>query len=174
MTGMAQQPTSLGVAVRGRIAAPPELLWAIIGDPTRHPDLAGSGEPQETWLLTDGPLQIGSRFKSRQKLGPFRYHSVSQVTACQPPHLLRWLVDERSEWEFRLEPAEGVTLVTHTLRWSPGVPPGLGRRLGFVLARRVRRNGRAMLQTLRNLAELAGTPPPSGLEIYRGVLPREP
>ena len=171
---MAQQPASLGVAVRGRIAAPPAKLWAIIAIPTHHPALAGSGEPQETWLLTDGPLQVGSRFKSRQKLGPFRYHSVSQVAACQPLHLLRWLVDERSEWEFRLEAIEGGTLVTHALRWHPAVPPGLGRRLGFVLARRVQRNGRAMLQTLRNLAQLAGAPPPSGLEIYRGVLPREP
>jgi uncharacterized protein YndB with AHSA1/START domain len=162
---MDQNRESLGVAVRGRISAPPEQLWAIVADPARHPELAGSGEPQETWLLTDGPLATGSRFKSRQKIGLIRYESVSLVEACAPPRLVRWSVRGRSEWEFRFEPSAGGTLVTHSHRVRSAGRPVLRQLLSVIYVRRLRRNARGMAQTLHNLARLAGTPDPTNLEV---------
>src|SRR5204863_212679 len=61
------------------------LRWAIVADPTRHPEPAGSGGPQETKLLTDGPLKVGSRFESRQKAMGMPYTSQSEVTAWRRP-----------------------------------------------------------------------------------------
>ena len=64
-----------GASVRARIAAPPKRRWAIVADPTRHPEPAGSGGPQETKLLTDGPLKgtvglVPAAYVTRPAAGP--------------------------------------------------------------------------------------------------------
>src|SRR5438094_1000774 len=123
----------LGGAVRAQITAPPERLWAIVADPTRHPELAGSGEPLETHFVTAGPLGVGSRFESRQKAMKMKYTSNSEVTACQEPRLLRWNVDGTVDWEFRFEPVpagngDTRTQVIHQYRWTLKMP-GLLRLL---------------------------------------------
>jgi uncharacterized protein YndB with AHSA1/START domain len=76
---------AVGASVWAQIAAPPERLWAIVSDPTRHPELAGSGEPRETKLLTEGRLKVGSRFESRQKAMGMTYTSQSEVTTARRP-----------------------------------------------------------------------------------------
>jgi uncharacterized protein YndB with AHSA1/START domain len=151
-------------AVRARIAAPAEELWAIVANPRHHPELAGSGEPQETWLVGEGPLGVGSRFESRQKAMGFRYTSHSTVTACEPPRLLRWSTDGPVEWEFRFDPSDGTTLVTHTFRWNRSPNPALRLALGPLMRWRGRQMIRGMAKTLANLARMAGAPAPTDLQ----------
>src|SRR4051794_10308028 len=43
----------VGCSVRAVIAASPEDLWTWIADPTRHPQFAGSGEPQSIEIVGD-------------------------------------------------------------------------------------------------------------------------
>jgi uncharacterized protein YndB with AHSA1/START domain len=166
---MAGEKRYVGASVRARIAAPSERLWAIVADPSRHPEVAGSGEPQETHLVTEGPLAVGSRFESRQKWMGMKYTSHSEVTALQEPRLLRWRVDKTIDWEFRFEPLDGeaATRVTHSYRWGIGLPAILGWLLGPLLGWRQRQMIRTMPDSLRNLARLAGAPEPTELEISR-------
>lgn len=153
-----------GGMARGLIAATPEQLWAIVADPTRHPDFAGSGEPRQTWRLDDGPIRVGSRFQSQQQIGPVRYQAVSVVTACEQPRLFRWNV-RQADWDFRLEPVEGGTLVTHALRFTPAARGPLTRLLRPILGRRARYNIKGMVGTLRNLARLAGATEPTNPQV---------
>jgi uncharacterized protein YndB with AHSA1/START domain len=162
---------TLGARVGARIAAPPDRLWAIVADPTRHPELAGSGEPQQTSLTTPGPLTVGSRFESRQKWLNMKYTSHSEVLACEEPRLLRWMVDKQTEWEFRFEPVAAGndevagTQLTHSYRWDVKLPGPLRLFLSPLLRIRHRTNTRAMLGTVRNLARLAGAPEPTNLRV---------
>jgi hypothetical protein len=162
---------AFGAHVRARIAAPPERLWAIVADPARHPELAGSREPRETRLLSPGPLAAGCRFESRQKWIGIRYTSRSEVAACDEPRLLRWTVDNQTDWEFRFEPVDtgnqesGVTQVTHSYRWTIRLPGPFRVLLGPLISMRNRTNARGMVGTLRNLARLAGAPEPTNLHV---------
>jgi uncharacterized protein YndB with AHSA1/START domain len=153
-----------GGAVRGRIRATPERLWEIVADPLRHPELAGSGEPRQVQRLDHGPLAVGSRFEARQQIGAFRYRAVSTITALERPRLVRWNVRD-ADWEFRLEPLAGDTLVVHAHRFTPRRGGLLATLLGPILHLRARQNVKGMVNTLRNLAQLAGAPPPVDLEV---------
>jgi uncharacterized protein YndB with AHSA1/START domain len=159
----------VGAVVRARVAAPPERLWQIVAEPARHPELAGSGEPRETWLVGEGPLTVGSRFESRQKWLGMTYTSHSEVTACQEPRLLRWRVDNQTDWEFRLEQLEGAdqgsSEVIHSYRWSTRMPAPLGTLVGPLLGWRHGQIVRGMVGTFDNLARLAGAPHPTGLQV---------
>jgi uncharacterized protein YndB with AHSA1/START domain len=156
---------AVGASVWAQIAAPPERLWTIVSDPTRHPELAGSGEPQETKLLTEGPLRVGSQFESRQKAMGMTYTSKSEVTACEAPRLLRWSLKNNADWEFRFEPAEGGTQVTHAYRTNMGMPGPVRLLLSPLMRLRNGRNTRGMVGTLRNLARLAGAPEPTDIRV---------
>lgn len=165
----------LGAVVRARVAAPPQQLWSIVADPARHPELAGSGEPLETWLVSEGPLRVGSRFESRQKWLGMKYTSRSEVTALQEPRLLRWRVDNQTDWEFRLEPLEGdnqsSSEVTHSYRWTIRMPGPLGTLLGPLLGWRHRQMVRGMVGTFAKLAGLAGAPQPTELRVSQQPRP---
>ena len=93
-----------------------------------------------------------------------RYQAVSVVTACDQPRLFRWTV-RQATWEFRLEPVEGGSLVTHALRFTPSGRGGLTRLLRPILERRMRYNVKGMVGTLRNLARLASAPEPTNLQV---------
>jgi uncharacterized protein YndB with AHSA1/START domain len=156
----------MGATVRARIAAAPERLWPIVADPTRHPELAGSGEPQETKLLTEGPLKVGSQFESRQKvMGLIKYTSTSEVTACEEPRLLRWSLKNNADWEFRFEPADGGSRVIHAYRTNTRMPGPVRLLLSRLMRFRNGQNIRGMVGTLRNLARLAGAPEPTDIQV---------
>ena len=159
----------LGAVVQARVYAPPERLWQIVAEPARHPELAGSGEPRETWLVGEGPLRVGSRFESRQRWLGMKYTSRSEVTACQEPRLLRWRVDNQIDWEFRLERLEGVdqggSEVIHGYRWIIRMPGPLATMVGPLLSWRHRQNIRGMVGTFGNLARLAGVVQPTDLRV---------
>ena len=56
------EPFVVGCSVRTVIAASPDSLWAWIADPTHHPQLAGSGEPQSITIVGDQREGVGTRF----------------------------------------------------------------------------------------------------------------
>jgi len=161
-------PFVVGASVRATIAPPPEQLWAWIADPTRHPRLAGSGEPMSIHLLGAGPVGVGTRFESQQVIaGVVRYPIQSEVVAFEPDRRFRFRVDGGPLWEFELQPVDGGTLVTHRHRFEPPTD-GLMGLITPVQRVRARMNTASMVGTLNNLARLAGAPPPEGMQVsYR-------
>lgn len=163
------EPWALGASARATIAASPEQLWAIIADPTRHPELAGSGEPQSIQMVDSRQPGRGASFEAQQKLfGFLRYVARSEITVFEPNRHFRFCVGGLSLWEFQLEPANGGTLVTHRHRLEP---PAATRILAPLMRVRANQNVGNMARTLQNLARLAGAPPPTSIQVRYGPPP---
>src|SRR4051794_33512756 len=90
-----------GASVRAVIAATPEQLWPWIGDPTRHPQLAGSGEPQSIRVTSPGQDGVGMRFEADQAImGLIRYVSRSEVITYEPNRRFHFRVMDHADWDF--------------------------------------------------------------------------
>ncbi|MCX6018241.1 MAG: hypothetical protein NTZ50_07015 [Chloroflexi bacterium] len=79
------------VTVSGLITAPAEVLFAIVSDVSRHPELAGSGEVEQVEWVTPAPHGVGAGFAARQNVGGMRYRTRSYVQVYDPPHQFVWL-----------------------------------------------------------------------------------
>jgi hypothetical protein len=155
----------VGASVRAVSAASPELLWAWIADPTRHPELAGSGEPRSITVLGGTMHGVGTRFESRQQImGVVRYVTRSEVVGFEPNRRFHFRVGDNADWDFLLEPTSGGTLVTHRHRFEPPTH-GLIGLIKPIQRKRAKQNAASMVGTLRNLARLVGAPPPSDIQV---------
>jgi uncharacterized protein YndB with AHSA1/START domain len=158
----------IGAMVSTTIAAPPDHLWAIISDVTRHPELAGSGEVMQTELLTPEPLRKGSRFQSRQNVRGLRYTTVSHVVACDPPRRLAWRIGLPGTppfgqvWQFELIPEGQSTRVEHGVALVYVVPRLWPLTIGTDMV--AQGEAQAMRPTLVNLAQGAGAEAPTSFE----------
>jgi uncharacterized protein YndB with AHSA1/START domain len=103
------------------IPAPPEPIFDLIVDPTRHRDIDGSG----TVRAARGPsqrLELGDQFGMSMRIG-VPYAMVSTVIEFEENRRLAWqtrgptaigkLVAGRI-WRYELEPVDGGTLVRET------------------------------------------------------------
>jgi len=103
------------------IPAPPEAIFDLIVDPTRHRDIDGSGTVRQA----KGPsrrLELGDRFGMSMRIG-VPYAMVSTVIELEENRRLAWqtrgptavgqLVAGRI-WRYELEPVEGGTRVRET------------------------------------------------------------
>jgi len=164
------EPWALGASVRATIAASPDSLWHWIADPTLHPALAGSGEPQSIKMVDGQEPGLGASFEAQQKLfGFLRYVARSEITKFEPNRRFRFCVGGLTVWEFQLEPApNGRTLVTHRNRLEP---PARLKLLAPIVQQRSRQNANNMARTLQNLARLVGAPPPTDIQVSYGPPP---
>jgi len=102
------------------IPAPPEAIFALLADPTRHRDIDGSGTVRDA-KNPPQTLALGSRFGMSMKLG-VPYSMVSTVIEFEPNRRIAWqtappigssLAGGRI-WRYELEPVEGGTKVRET------------------------------------------------------------
>ena len=158
-------PIVVGASARAIIAASPEQLWAWIADPTRHPQVAGSGEPQSIDVIGGQMHGVGTRFESRQKImGLVRYVSHSEVVAFEVNRRFHFRVEDHADWDFMLEPVAGGTRVTHRHRFEAPTRGLMGLILP-IQRRRARQNAVGMVRTLENLARLVGAPAPTHIQV---------
>ena len=149
-----------GVEVNTYMAASPERVWDLIGDPSRM----GEWSPecaQVNWTgATQGP-GLGARFKGHNRLGWRRWTTTGTIVRYEPEREISWDVDYAlfpiARWTYRIDPApggEGCTVVESFLDRRSSVP----RRLG-PLVRGVRdvpgHNRAGMEQTLARLKAAA-------------------
>lgn len=157
------------VSASAVVAAPPEVVWAAVSDPTQ----TGRWSPENTGATTSGgPLPVGATFEGRNRRGGVRWVTRCTVTASDPGERFAFRVGAIgartprlpapiASWEYRLEPAPGGTRVTETWtddrRW-PDLLAGAFDRVvtrGRPFAEHNRRNIEA---TLRGLQRELGTP----------------
>ncbi len=114
------------------IDASPQVVFDIISDPSRHVELAGSGELNT--LEQDPPGQIwpGTRLHAEETLmladgSSLDVTSDSVVVSCHPPTTLSWIVSpalpdrfRRVQWWFHLVPEGSATRVTHEVELDIG------------------------------------------------------
>jgi len=136
------------------IAAPPEMIFALLADPRRHQDIDGSGTVH---AAKDAPdrLVLGSTFGMSMKAG-ITYSMENTVVefeenrriAWEPRlegRLVHWIGGRR--WRYELEPVDGGTLVRESWDIS-GDNTKLLIRPGRTKTRK------AMEQTLARIDEL--------------------
>ena len=113
---------SNGVSVERFIAAPPEKVFAVLADPSRHREIDGSGTVRDA---VDGParLVLGARFGMHMKAGA-PYTMVNTVIELEQDRRIAWQTRPDMRWaakaiggriwRYELEPREGGTLVRET------------------------------------------------------------
>jgi uncharacterized protein YndB with AHSA1/START domain len=109
------------------VAAPPERIWAVVSDFSRHSALAGSGEVLAVRMK--GPLAVGVMFESDVRTGEVGSFSPwCVIEDVNEPRRLAWVSlfpleqgetdDYQIEvhWSFEINPASAGSQVRHTVR----------------------------------------------------------
>ena len=98
------------VAASIDIAAPPEVVWALVTDVTRMPEFSPELRGAR-WESTVTEPKVGARFKGFNKHGAVRWSTSCEVIAAEPLRRFGYRVTyfglKISEWFFELAPAAG-------------------------------------------------------------------
>ena len=137
------------------IPAPADKIFALIADPSRHPDIDGSGTVRKA---KDAPqrLALGSKFGMSMKMG-LPYSMVSEVIEFEDGRRIAWQTRPPSSigarlgggriWRYELEPVADGTRVRET--WD------ISEEKVKAIIRPARKKTRhAMEQTLARIEEL--------------------
>jgi uncharacterized protein YndB with AHSA1/START domain len=147
------------LAAQIEIDAPAEVIFDILTQPRRHPEIDGSGSVQS---VIEGPerLSLGATFKMRMKIG-LSYWVTNTVIAFEPNRRISWRHLLGNEWTYELTPLDGHrTLVRETddvraAGWKASLSPTI-RKLP-----QVQRGIAKSLVRLKALAESEASSRPS-------------
>ena len=118
-------PDKRVVSVSRFIPAPPEAIFAILSDATKHQLIDGSGTVQSSQSNESEPLQLGTKFGMNMKIA-VPYRITNTVVEFEQDRLIAWRHFGGHRWRYRLEPVEGGTEVTESFDWSTArVPRGI-------------------------------------------------
>jgi uncharacterized protein YndB with AHSA1/START domain len=143
------------------ILAPPEAIFALLADASRHPAIDGSGTVKQAKDGAPARLSLGSTFGMSMKMG-IGYSMVNTVVEFEDNRRIAWQarppgflgrVTAGRIWRYELEPTEGGTRV----RESWDVSQDHQRRLLKMggLHKKTQEN---MDKTLERIARLTETP----------------
>jgi hypothetical protein len=135
------------------IAAEPQTLFDIVADPSRHPELDGSGSVKATTGNVPDRLSMGATFAMDMKLGA-SYKIMNTVVEFDEPARIAWRHFNGHVWRYLFEAVDGATLVTE--QWD--ARPVLWKYPVLLLMGFPARNRKGIKATLERLAELAAAP----------------
>jgi uncharacterized protein YndB with AHSA1/START domain len=145
------------VTVERVINAPAEAIFELLADPSRHPEIDGSGSVRKAREGAPARLSEGATFGMDMKLG-MPYGMVNTVTKFDPPRLIEWSPKPASGiggrfvgrlWRYELEPVDGGTRVRETWDISKEATRAV---LRLVMASRTKRDMEKSLERLDRLA----------------------
>lgn len=144
--------SSQTVSASTTIAAPPDVVFAILADPRQHPRIDGSGSVRNVIAGPDR-LAKGDRFSVDMKLFGLPYKISNLVVEHEPDRRIAWRHFGGHRWRYELEPTPGGTRVTETFDYSRyrGLSKAFVEVLGF--PERNRRGIEATLERLKDAAE---------------------
>ncbi|HVK28715.1 MAG TPA: SRPBCC family protein [Nocardioides sp.] len=104
------------------IAAPPDAVWALVGDPTR---MAAWSPQVDSTRLSDGAAAcaLGTRFTNRNVQGDLAWITHGEIVRYEPGRALAFRIEENwAVWSFELEPtADGGTLLRQCRETPDGI-----------------------------------------------------
>lgn len=111
------------------IAAPPAVVWALVGDPTRMAEW--SPQVDSTRLVDDGAAcAVGTRFTNRNVQGELAWITHGEIVCHEPGRALAFRIEENwAVWSFELEPTTDGGTVLHQRRETPEGISELSRQL---------------------------------------------
>lgn len=141
------------------IAAPPEAIFALLADPSRHHEIDGSGTVREA-KGTTGRLALGDTFGMSMHLG-FGYSMENEVIEFDDGRRIAWQTRPPSSiaqkliggriWRYELEPVDGGTRVRESWDISQ-------ERFKFLVAPMRGKTRKAMEQTLARIETVVTGP----------------
>jgi len=153
-------------AEQRELAAAPQIIFDLLGDPTRHAELAGSGEVKTVRVRGTGPTAVGSTFEADEEIRIGRnmqkFTAVSTIVEYDPPRVISWTSmppnrprPRRIQWWYELEPTPAGTLVTERVEVDLGPLANALMKLPY---RKIRGAavGAGMAKTLQNLGHALG------------------
>lgn len=151
---MPSDEKSRQVSVSRTIAAPPETIFDILADPSKHPLIDGSGTVRESKGGSQH-LSLGAKFGMDMKLG-IPYSIRNTVVEFEEGRRIAWRHWGHHIWRYTLEPVDGGTLVTETFDWSSARSPRFIELMGYP-----RKHPASMASTLERLDALVTGERPS-------------
>lgn len=143
------------------IHAPPDTIFSLLADASRHPDIDGSGTVKQAKSDAPARLSLGSTFGMSMKMG-IGYSMVNTVIEfednrriawqARPPGFLGKIAAGRV-WRYELEPVDGGTRVRESWDVSQDHQKRMLKLGG--LPKKTQQN---MAKTLNRIAELTETP----------------
>ncbi|HZP29842.1 MAG TPA: SRPBCC family protein [Acidimicrobiia bacterium] len=142
------------VTVERVVPAPPERIFELLADPSRHHDIDGSGTVRGA---KDAParLSLGANFGMSMRRG-FGYSMVNEVVEFEEGRRIAWRPRPAGRlgsaftgriWRYELEPVEGGTLVRES--WDI-----TGEKLKLLVRPARKSTTTAMEATLARIEEL--------------------
>jgi uncharacterized protein YndB with AHSA1/START domain len=138
------------------IAAPPEKIFDLVADPSRHHEIDGSGSVKEAKEGSQR-LALGDRFGMSMKMG-VPYSMVSEVIEFDENRRIAWQTWPPSGfaaklaggriWRYELEPVDGGTRVRES--WDISQEKGLK----FVVRASRGKTRKAMEHTLERIEQI--------------------
>lgn len=106
----------LNVSVTATIAAPADVVYALISDVTRMPEFSPENIRGE-WLGGATGPEVGARFKGTNRLGGTTWSTKPVITAAEPGRLFAFKVPGASGalWTYQLDASGDVTVVTESM-----------------------------------------------------------
>ena len=144
------------ISVERVIAAPPERIFDVLADPSRHPEFDGSNSVKGAMAGAPSRLTLGATFQMSMKRG-VGYSMLNTVTEFEDNRRIAWSPKPPSGrgarfvgriWRYELEPVDGGTKVTETWDISK---EGLRFVLRYVAAGGTKKAMEKSLETLDGL-----------------------
>jgi hypothetical protein len=144
------------VARRVLVNASAAEIFALIGDPHRHPELDGSGTVRDVDVKGPHHLSVGDKFTVGMKQFGVPYKITSTVTEASDGKVLEWQHPMGHRWRWDLTEATPgdatITEVTETFDYSTAKIPLMITAFGYD-----RKNGDGITETLQRLAARFGS-----------------
>ena len=148
------------VSVERVINAPPEVIFALLADPSRHQDFDGSGTVRDAKSGSER-LALGSTFGMSMKMG-IPYSMVNEVIDFEENRRIAWQTRGGGAigskvggriWRYELEPVDGGTRVRES--WDVSKEGKFGTRwLVRLYGTKTKAN---MAKTLERIAQLTAS-----------------
>lgn len=151
------------------IDAPPAAVFGVVGDLAGSVEWAGSGHIRTIEQVSEGPVDVGTRYRSSEKI-TMSYGAMTEIVVYEPDRQIMWISKPVGEpvpyhrWSFELIPEDGGTRLVHRVRAarSRGLMSPI-QRLGFLFTKPAATIPPGMDRTLQNVKRLAeaGMPVPA-------------
>lgn len=146
------------VIVERTIPAAPQAIFDLLADPSRHPEIDGSGTVRGA-RAGSTRLQLGSKFGMSMRLG-IPYGTENEVVEFEEPRRIAWQTRAAGVvrlfggriWRYELEPLDGGTLVRES--WDITKENPLSKPMVRMAAATTAKNMAATLERIEKL--LAG------------------
>lgn len=133
------------------VDAPPEVVFNVLADPARHPEIDGSDSVKGA-VSNPRRLSRGAKFRMRMRRYGVPYLITNTVVEFEENRRIAWRHVGRHVWRWELEPVDGGgTRVTETFDWGPAPAGFLYPLLGYP-----EQNDRGIRATLRRLEDRFG------------------